>query len=103
MRTVASHRAYYERWAKTWEFQALLKARPVAGDTEVGRDYCDAVQPMVWQASARENFVDDVQEMRRRVDAGVVDEVGSGAGGADTAVMAGPRRSPRGGRPDPVR
>ena len=29
---VASHRAYYERWAKTWEFQALLKARPVAGD-----------------------------------------------------------------------
>ena len=32
VRTVASHRAYYERWAKTWEFQALLKARPVAGD-----------------------------------------------------------------------
>ena len=68
MRTVASHRAYYERWAKTWEFQALLKARPVAGDTEVGRAYCDAVQPMVWQASARENFVDDVQAMRRRVE-----------------------------------
>jgi glutamate-ammonia-ligase adenylyltransferase len=68
VRTVASHRAYYERWAKTWEFQALLKARPVAGDPEVGRDYCDAVQPMVWQASARENFVDDVQEMRRRVE-----------------------------------
>ena len=52
VRTVASHRAYYERWAKTWEFQALLKARPVAGDPEVGRAYCDAVQPMVWQASA---------------------------------------------------
>ncbi len=68
VRTVASHRAYYERWAKTWEFQALLKARPVAGDPEVGRDYCDAVQPMVWQASARDNFVDDVQEMRRRVE-----------------------------------
>src|SRR5580704_1094245 len=31
VRTLASHRAYYERWAKTWEFQALLKARPVAG------------------------------------------------------------------------
>ncbi len=28
VRTVESHRAYYERWAKTWEFQALLKARP---------------------------------------------------------------------------
>ncbi|MGG5260968.1 bifunctional [glutamine synthetase] adenylyltransferase/[glutamine synthetase]-adenylyl-L-tyrosine phosphorylase [Phycicoccus avicenniae] len=68
VRTVASHRAYYERWAKTWEFQALLKARPVAGDTAVGQAYCDAVQPMVWQASSRENFVDDVQAMRRRVE-----------------------------------
>jgi [glutamine synthetase] adenylyltransferase / [glutamine synthetase]-adenylyl-L-tyrosine phosphorylase len=68
VRTVASHRSYYERWAKTWEFQALLKARPVAGDLEVGQAYCDAVQPMVWQASSRENFVDDVQAMRRRVE-----------------------------------
>ena len=68
VRTVASHRAYYERWAKTWEFQALLKARPVAGDSGVGQAYCDAVQPMVWQASSRENFVDDVQAMRRRVE-----------------------------------
>ena len=32
VRTIASHKAYYERWAKTWEFQALLKARPLAGD-----------------------------------------------------------------------
>ncbi|MGL4745511.1 MAG: bifunctional [glutamine synthetase] adenylyltransferase/[glutamine synthetase]-adenylyl-L-tyrosine phosphorylase [Dermatophilaceae bacterium] len=68
VRTLTSHRAYYERWAKTWEFQALLKARPVAGDAEVGRAYCDAVRPMVWQASARDNFVDDVQAMRRRVE-----------------------------------
>ncbi len=68
VRSVASHRAYYERWAKTWEFQALLKARPAAGDREVGQAYCEAVQPMVWQASSRENFVDDVQAMRRRVE-----------------------------------
>jgi [glutamine synthetase] adenylyltransferase / [glutamine synthetase]-adenylyl-L-tyrosine phosphorylase len=68
VRTVASHRSYYERWATTWEFQALLKARAVAGDAEVGRAYCDAVQPLVWQASARANFVDDVHAMRRRVE-----------------------------------
>lgn len=30
VRTLSSHLAYYQRWAKTWEFQALLKARPVA-------------------------------------------------------------------------
>mgnify|MGYP003345277186 CR=1 FL=1 len=27
VRTLSSHQGYYEKWAKTWEFQALLKAR----------------------------------------------------------------------------
>jgi glutamate-ammonia-ligase adenylyltransferase len=67
VRTLASHRAYYERWAKTWEFQALLKARPVAGDADLGRAYLQALAPMIWQAAQRENFVADVQAMRRRV------------------------------------
>ncbi|MFE5792989.1 bifunctional [glutamine synthetase] adenylyltransferase/[glutamine synthetase]-adenylyl-L-tyrosine phosphorylase [Streptomyces sp. NPDC056503] len=67
VRTLSSHLAYYQRWAKTWEFQALLKARPVAGDAELGGAYVDAVSPMVWQAAERENFVTDVQAMRRRV------------------------------------
>lgn len=67
VRTLSSHLAYYQRWAKTWEFQALLKARPVAGDPELGAEYVEAVSPLVWQASERENFVADVQSMRRRV------------------------------------
>ncbi|MFH8256413.1 bifunctional [glutamine synthetase] adenylyltransferase/[glutamine synthetase]-adenylyl-L-tyrosine phosphorylase [Streptomyces roseolus] len=67
VRTLSSHVAYYQRWAKTWEFQALLKARPVAGDAELGSAYVDALSPMVWQAAERENFVTDVQAMRRRV------------------------------------
>jgi glutamate-ammonia-ligase adenylyltransferase len=67
VRTLASHVAYYQRWAKTWEFQALLKARPVAGDRELGQAYLDALGPMVWQASRRPHFVADVQAMRRRV------------------------------------
>ena len=67
VRTLASHVAYYQRWAKTWEFQALLKARPVAGDAGLGQDYLDALAPLVWQAAHREGFVSDVQAMRRRV------------------------------------
>ena len=67
VRTLSSHLAYYQRWAKTWEFQALLKARPVAGDLALGQEYCAALAPMVWQVSERENFVPDVQRMRRRV------------------------------------
>lgn len=67
VRTLESHLAYYERWAKSWEFQALLKARPIAGDAALGDAYVAAVQPKVWTSAARENFVDSVQRMRERV------------------------------------
>ena len=67
VRTLASHRGYYERWAKTWEFQALLKARPVAGDLALGGEYLAMIGPLVWAAAEREGFVEDVQAMRRRV------------------------------------
>jgi len=67
VRTLESHVAYYQRWAKTWEFQALMKARPAAGDAELGKQYIDALMPMVWTACEREDFVSEVQAMRRRV------------------------------------
>lgn len=68
VRTVASHLAYYRNWAKTWEFQALLKARHVAGDQSVAERYLQAVGPLVWHAADRDGFVDDVRGMRRRVE-----------------------------------
>ncbi len=67
VRTLDSHLSYYDRWAKSWEFQALLKARPLAGDEALGTAYVEAVQPKVWTSAARENFVDSVQRMRERV------------------------------------
>ncbi len=67
VRTVASHEAYYRRWASTWEFQALLKARPIAGDLELGERYVQTLAPLIWTASQRPDFVADVQAMRRRV------------------------------------
>ncbi len=45
MRTLESHLQYYDRWAKSWEFQALLKARPLAGDRELGDRYAAGVAP----------------------------------------------------------
>ncbi|HEX6246884.1 MAG TPA: bifunctional [glutamine synthetase] adenylyltransferase/[glutamine synthetase]-adenylyl-L-tyrosine phosphorylase [Nocardioidaceae bacterium] len=67
VRSVASHLGYYEKWARIWEFQALLKARHVAGDAELGRAYVEVVSPLVWSAAEREGFVTEVQSMRRRV------------------------------------
>ena len=74
VRTLESHQGYYQKWAKTWEFQALLKARPVAGDAELGRQYAEMVAPLVWSAADRENFVGEVQQMRRRVEGHVPSE-----------------------------
>ena len=67
VRTLDSYLDYYHRWAQTWEYQALLKARPMAGDFELGNEFVSAVSPLIWQASSRPNFVDDVQAMRERV------------------------------------
>ena len=67
VRTLDSHLAYYARWAENWEFQALLKARPIAGDVELGSRYFENINPLVWQSTQRENFVESVQRMRERV------------------------------------
>jgi glutamate-ammonia-ligase adenylyltransferase len=67
VRSLESHAAYYDRWAKNWEFQALLKARPLAGDLELGTAYTELVAPKVWSSASRENFVESVQRMRERV------------------------------------
>jgi glutamate-ammonia-ligase adenylyltransferase len=68
VRTLDSHLAYYRKWAKTWEFQALLKARPAAGDASLGREYYQATREFVWNAVESDNFVEDAQAMRRRVE-----------------------------------
>ncbi len=71
VRTLESHIAYYERWAENWEFQALLKARPMAGDAELGSRYLAAVESFVWSSSSRDGFVESVQRMRERVTANI--------------------------------
>jgi glutamate-ammonia-ligase adenylyltransferase len=67
VRTLAAHEAYYRRWARTWEFQALLKARPAAGDLDLGARWLAVVSPLVWQAAERPEAVADVRDMRRRI------------------------------------
>nr|WP_296069535.1 bifunctional [glutamine synthetase] adenylyltransferase/[glutamine synthetase]-adenylyl-L-tyrosine phosphorylase [uncultured Actinoplanes sp.] len=67
VRTLASHQAYYRRWARTWEFQALLKARPAAGDLALAREWIDDLAPLVWHAAERPEAVADVRDMRRKI------------------------------------
>jgi glutamate-ammonia-ligase adenylyltransferase len=71
VRTLPSFDEYYQRWASTWEFQALLKSRAAAGDRDLGQRFVERVSPLVWAAADRPNFVEDVQAMRRRVEQNV--------------------------------
>ncbi|MDA2989110.1 MAG: bifunctional [glutamine synthetase] adenylyltransferase/[glutamine synthetase]-adenylyl-L-tyrosine phosphorylase [Actinomycetota bacterium] len=84
VRTLPSHVGYYQRWASTWEFQALLKARHCAGDIELGNRYVDEISQLVWTAADRPDFVSDVQAMRRRVEDNIARDI------ADRELKLGP-------------
>ena len=67
VRTLESCRRYYASWAQAWEFQAMLKARPAAGDLELGRAFCDMLRPQVWSVAQRDGFLAEMRAMRERV------------------------------------
>jgi glutamate-ammonia-ligase adenylyltransferase len=60
-RTLESYEAYWDRWAEPWEFQALLKARPVAGAAELGRRFADTAAHRLW---SRTFTADDIRSLR---------------------------------------
>jgi glutamate-ammonia-ligase adenylyltransferase len=61
VRSVASYQAYWERWASPWEFQALLKARPVAGPPELAAAFAGAAESALW---GRPLPADDLRALR---------------------------------------
>ena len=67
-RTVEGFVAYWERWAKTWEFQALIKARAVAGDLELGAAWLAAAEPFMWPERLDPETVAEVRAMKARIE-----------------------------------
>ncbi len=49
IRSMESYESYYEGWGDLWERQALIKARPVAGDLAFGEEFIRMIQPFVYQ------------------------------------------------------
>jgi glutamate-ammonia-ligase adenylyltransferase len=60
-RSLDGYEAYWERWAEPWEFQALLKAVPVAGNPATGRAWAERASAAVW---GRPLGADDVRYLR---------------------------------------
>jgi glutamate-ammonia-ligase adenylyltransferase len=67
-RTLASYESWYERWARSWEFQALIKARPVAGDAELGAAFLDLTRQFVWPHHLDPDVIREVRAMKARAE-----------------------------------
>ncbi len=67
-RTLDSYLAYWDRWAETWEFQALIKARFVAGDAELGQSFLAAASERVWSRPFGADELRAVRSMKARAE-----------------------------------
>ena len=70
-RSLDGYSAYWERWAEPWEFQALLKAVPVAGDPAVGRAWAERAAAALWGRSLDADDVRSLRAMKARSEAEV--------------------------------
>jgi glutamate-ammonia-ligase adenylyltransferase len=68
VRTVDGYRAHWERWAEPWERQALLKARPLAGDTELGAAFVEAAATTLWERPFDAEDLHAVRAMKARTE-----------------------------------
>jgi glutamate-ammonia-ligase adenylyltransferase len=70
VRTLASYAEYYRRWSAVWETQALLRARPVAGDAALGTKFTELVDPIRYPAEGIDaSAVREIRRIKARVEA----------------------------------
>jgi glutamate-ammonia-ligase adenylyltransferase len=67
-RSIDAYESYWTRWAQTWEYQALIKARPVAGDAALGKEFMTRAEPHVWPDRLDPDAVRDVRAMKARTE-----------------------------------
>src|SRR5204863_176403 len=66
VRTLESYEAYWDKWAQTWEFQALLKARAAAGDVPLASRWLSSAEQRVWRRPFRLDDLRAVRAMKAR-------------------------------------
>jgi glutamate-ammonia-ligase adenylyltransferase len=71
VRTLDSYAAYWERWAEPWEFQALLKATPAAGDEQLGQRWFESAQRALWSRPFDAEALRSLRAMKSRAEAEV--------------------------------
>jgi glutamate-ammonia-ligase adenylyltransferase len=83
-RSLAGTLSYYDAMGRTWERQALIKARPVAGDLALGEEFLRAVEPFVYRKYFSFSEINEVKALKRKIE-----RKAQAAGAGDTEVKTG--------------
>jgi glutamate-ammonia-ligase adenylyltransferase len=83
-RSLASTLAYYDAMGRTWERQALIKVRPVAGDLTLGQHFLQAIESFVYRKYLSFAEINEIKAIKRRIE-----QKTSRAGASDTEVKTG--------------
>src|SRR5947209_14045058 len=68
-RSLANTLSYYDTRGRTWERQALIKLRPVAGDLDLGREFLAAIEPFVYRKYFSFAEINEVKALKRQMEA----------------------------------
>jgi [glutamine synthetase] adenylyltransferase / [glutamine synthetase]-adenylyl-L-tyrosine phosphorylase len=68
VQSLGSSLLYYESWGQTWERSALIKARPVAGDRELGARFLREIEPFLYRRYLDFSTVEELGDMKRRIE-----------------------------------
>jgi len=66
--TAASAVAYYDREGRTWERQAMVKARPIAGSKRLGLRFLQEVEEFVFRNQLSFVEIDEIKEIKGRIE-----------------------------------
>lgn len=60
---------YYESWGRAWERAMLIRARPAAGDAELGSGFMEMIRPFVYRKYLDYGAIDEIRSLKTRIDA----------------------------------
>ena len=68
VRSLLSTLAYYDTLGRTWERQALIKARPIAGNAGLGREFLELIRPFVYRRYLSFAEINEIKALKRRIE-----------------------------------
>ena len=65
--SVPAAEVYYESQGQNWERAAMIKARPVAGDLEAGKEFLQWLRPFIWRKNLDFAAIQDIHSIKRQI------------------------------------